>query len=115
MKHQIYKFTPDGIHLNLDSEELQKYVITLTKKFITNQLEYLEYLHNKTELLRLPSRLFYQLLCYILKYKKIRLASGNIWKDKSPELLDLVKDFEKKIISKIISLLSSFVETATHA
>ena len=113
-KHQIYKFTPEGIHLNLDSEELQKYLLTLTKKFITNQLEYLEYIQNKPDLLKLPSQLFYRLFAYCLQYKKIRLSQSDVWRNKNPELIALVQDFEKKIITKIINLLSGFVESTFY-
>lgn len=46
-KHQIYIFTPQSITLNLDSQEVQRYILAITKKFITNQLEYLQFLQNK--------------------------------------------------------------------
>jgi hypothetical protein len=98
----------------MDSEELQKYLLTLTKKFITNQLEYLEYIQNKPDLLKLPSQLFYCLFAYCLQYKKIRLSQSDVWRNKNPELIALVQDFEKKIITKIINLLSGFVESTFY-
>ncbi len=97
--------------MNLESEELQKYLLTLTRKFITNQLEYLEYIQNKPELLRLPTQLFYSLLAYCLKYKKTRLGQSNLWRSQNAELVGLVQDFEKKIIGKVVTLLGGFVES----
>ncbi len=88
--------------------------MTLTKKFITNQLEYLEYIQNRIDLLKLPSQLFYRLFVYCLQYKKIRLSQSNLGRNKNPELIDLVQDFEKKIITKIINLLSGFAESTFY-
>lgn len=66
-------------------------MLALTKKFITNQLEYLEFLENKMDLLKLPHMLFYNLLIYCLKYNKGRLAP--ITPEKYGEVVGVIQDF----------------------
>jgi hypothetical protein len=42
------------------------------------------------------------------------LSQSNLGRNKNPELIDLVQDFEKKIITKIINLLSGFAESTFY-
>jgi hypothetical protein len=49
-----------------------------------------------------------------LKYKKTRLGQSSLWRSKNGELVGLVEDFEKKMISKVVNLLGGFVESVFY-